>query len=132
MGGHHQQTSYFLDGLLNSRPGRSRPTIIVSLLKLKGYRSTFFRWHKFCLCLSRSFASPDSRFNERARTPMSRKRGSLPREIFLSHSSRDRTFVQDLVKMMRGHGLPVWYSPTHILGAQQWHDEIGSALARCD
>jgi hypothetical protein len=28
--------------------------------------------------------------------------------------------------------VPVWYSQTNILGAQQWHDEIGAALRRCD
>lgn len=56
----------------------------------------------------------------------------LPQEIFLSHSDRDRQFVTDLVDMMRRHGLPVWYSRTNILGAQQWHDEIGAALNRCD
>lgn len=33
---------------------------------------------------------------------------------------------------MRQHGVPVWYSETTIRGAQQWHDEIGQALARCD
>lgn len=33
---------------------------------------------------------------------------------------------------MRFHGIPVWYSRTNILGAQQWHDEIGVALRRCD
>ena len=37
-----------------------------------------------------------------------------------------------LVGMMRRHGLPVWYSRTNIRGAQQWHDEIGAALSRCD
>jgi hypothetical protein len=26
----------------------------------------------------------------------------------------------------------VWYSRTHLRGAQQWHDEIGAALKRCD
>ena len=56
----------------------------------------------------------------------------LPTEIFLSHSDCDRQFVEDLVAMMRRHGLPVWYSRTNILGAQQWHDEIGTALHRCD
>jgi TIR domain-containing protein len=25
----------------------------------------------------------------------------------------------------------VWYSSTNIVAAQQWHDEIGAALARC-
>ena len=34
--------------------------------------------------------------------------------------------------MMRRHGIPVWYSRTDIIGSQQWHDEIGSALRRCD
>ncbi len=28
--------------------------------------------------------------------------------------------------------MPVWYSQTNIVGAQQWHDEIGRALQRCD
>lgn len=28
--------------------------------------------------------------------------------------------------------MPYWYSRRNVLGAQQWHDEIGSALARCD
>ena len=54
------------------------------------------------------------------------------REIFLSHSDRDRPFVKKLAAMLRRHGLPVWYSRTDVLGAQQWHDEIGSALRRCD
>ena len=55
-----------------------------------------------------------------------------PQEIFLSHSDRDRTFVARLAETLRRHGLPVWYSGTDIVGAQQWHDEIGSALRRCD
>lgn len=25
-----------------------------------------------------------------------------------------------------------WYSERHIVGARQWHDEIGQALERCD
>jgi len=56
----------------------------------------------------------------------------LPQEIFLSHSDHDRQFAQDLVAVLRCHGLPVWYSRTNIRGAQQWHDEIGAALHRCD
>ena len=56
----------------------------------------------------------------------------LPTEIFLSHSDQDRQFVEELVAMMRRHGLPVWYSRTNVLGGQQWHDEIGEALWRCD
>lgn len=56
----------------------------------------------------------------------------LPKEIFISHSDRDRPFVAELVSMVRRHGLSVWYSNTDIVGARQWHDEIGAALRRCD
>lgn len=56
----------------------------------------------------------------------------LPNEIFLSHSSLDRQFATDIAGVLRRHGIPVWYSQTNILGAQQWQDEIGAALQRCD
>ncbi|MEH2420445.1 MAG: toll/interleukin-1 receptor domain-containing protein [Nostoc sp.] len=56
----------------------------------------------------------------------------IPSEAFLSHSSQDQEFVSKLVEVLRHHGIPVWYSKTNILGAQQWHDEIGNALKRCD
>jgi hypothetical protein len=56
----------------------------------------------------------------------------LPTEIFLSHASPDREVADRLAGTLRRHDLPVWYSPTDILGAQQWHDEIGAALGRCD
>jgi len=56
----------------------------------------------------------------------------LPNEVFLSHSSLDRQFTSDLAGMIRRHGIPVWYSQTNIVGAQQWQDEIGAALQRCD
>ena len=56
----------------------------------------------------------------------------MPNEVFLSHSNRDRPFVRKLVDVLRRHGIPVWYSETNIQGAQQWHDEIGAALRRCD
>ena len=57
---------------------------------------------------------------------------ALPTEIFLSHSSIDRQFADDVATNLRRHGIPVWYSQTNILGAQQWQDEIGAALLRCD
>jgi predicted Abi (CAAX) family protease len=50
---------------------------------------------------------------------------TLPQEVFLSHSSLDRQFADDLAAMMRRHGAPVWYSRHNIVGAQQWQDEIG-------
>ncbi len=57
---------------------------------------------------------------------------AVPNEVFLTHSSLDREFVAELASVLRHHGVPVWYSQTNILGAQQWHDEIGTALRRCD
>ncbi|MEM6656092.1 MAG: toll/interleukin-1 receptor domain-containing protein [Planctomycetota bacterium] len=55
-----------------------------------------------------------------------------PNEVFLSHSSADRQVADSVAKTVRAHGVPVWYSPTNINTAQQWHDEIGRALERCD
>ena len=57
---------------------------------------------------------------------------AIPDEVFLSHSSQDQEFATNLVDVLRRHGVPVWYSRTNIIGAQQWHDEIGAALRRCD
>jgi hypothetical protein len=56
----------------------------------------------------------------------------LPEEVFLSHSTHDREFTDRLAETLRRHGIPVWYSRSNIVGAQQWHDEIGDALVRCD
>lgn len=55
-----------------------------------------------------------------------------PKEIFLSHSSQDKEFALQVVEVLRSHGLAVWYAPFNIIGAQQWQDEIGAALERCD
>ena len=56
----------------------------------------------------------------------------IPHEAFLSYASLDQDFVTSLAHVLRRHGVPIWYSQTNILGAQQWHDEIGAALRRCD
>jgi len=56
----------------------------------------------------------------------------LKREVFLSHSSQDRSFVVRLARTLKQHKIKYWYSATHIAGAKQWHDEIGRALARCE
>lgn len=63
---------------------------------------------------------------------MKRQRRILPREIFLSHASSDRRFADRLAKTLRRHGIQVWYSRTHLRGAQQWQEEIGLSLRRCD
>ena len=56
----------------------------------------------------------------------------VPTEVFVSHSHKDQAFVEWLVGVLRRHQIPVGYSVTEIQGAQQWHDEIGRALKRCD
>lgn len=63
---------------------------------------------------------------------MATRRGRFPREVFLSHATPDRAFADRLAAGLRRNHVPVWYSRTNIVGAQQWHDEIGEALARCD
>jgi hypothetical protein len=55
-----------------------------------------------------------------------------PIEVFLSHASADEKFVTDLSEVLQQHHVPFWYSKVNIRGAQQWHDEIGEALNRCD
>ena len=54
------------------------------------------------------------------------------KEVFLSHSSKDRDFVVRLVRVFKKYKIRYWYSARHISGAKQWHDEIGRALNRCD
>jgi hypothetical protein len=57
---------------------------------------------------------------------------SRPREVFLSHASADRIPADAIAATLRAHGVAVWYSTTNLVGAQQWHDQIGAALRRCD
>ena len=59
------------------------------------------------------------------------RKNPLPGEIFLSHSSRNEAFTTRLASVLGAHGLNTFYSKKNIQGAQQWHDEIGSALDRC-
>jgi hypothetical protein len=56
----------------------------------------------------------------------------IPRKLFLSHASADRPFVNKLATFLTGRKIPFWYSKRHLVGAQQWHDEIGKALKSCD
>jgi len=55
-----------------------------------------------------------------------------PKEVFISHSSQDKEITARIAETLRNHRIPVWYSATNIRGAQQWQDEIGKALKRCD
>lgn len=56
----------------------------------------------------------------------------MPKEVFVSHSHKDQAFVGWLAGVLQGYGIPVWHGDDNIRGAQQWHDEIGRALQRCD
>jgi hypothetical protein len=55
-----------------------------------------------------------------------------PAEAFLSHSDRNRAFATKIATTLQARGIEVFYSRRHLRGAQEWHDEIGAALARCD
>jgi hypothetical protein len=57
---------------------------------------------------------------------------AVPKKLFVSHASFDRKFVGKLAAVLEEHGIPFWYSHTNLIGAQQWQDEIGQALKRCD
>jgi hypothetical protein len=57
---------------------------------------------------------------------------SIPAEVFLSHSHHDKRLTARIAHELRRHGVPAWYSERHLVGAQQWLDEIGLALKRCD
>jgi hypothetical protein len=56
----------------------------------------------------------------------------LPREVFLSHSTENRAIAEQIADSLRRHGVPIFYAPENILGAQQWQNEILAALNRCD
>src|SRR5438045_93317 len=55
-----------------------------------------------------------------------------PHEVFISHSNRDVKIAKRIAATLRDHGVPSFFSPTNILGAQQWQNEILRALQRCD
>ena len=55
-----------------------------------------------------------------------------PKEVFLSHSSKNCEVTKRIAETLRNHSILVWHSDTNIKGADQWHDEIGRALRRCD
>lgn len=56
----------------------------------------------------------------------------FPSEVFVSHSHADHAFTLKISADLARHGVPVWFSERNIRGAQQWLDEIGAALDRCD
>ncbi|MGE0276450.1 MAG: toll/interleukin-1 receptor domain-containing protein [Nitrospiraceae bacterium] len=64
---------------------------------------------------------------------MTSKRKSVkPTEAFLSHASKNLAFASRLSKVLGTNGVSTFFSKRSIQGAQEWHDEIGAALKRCD
>ena len=61
-----------------------------------------------------------------------RRKPRPPKEVFLSHATRDRKAADRIAATLRRHSIPTWYSRTHLGGAQQWQQEIGKALRQCD
>ena len=55
-----------------------------------------------------------------------------PTEVFLSHASNDAPMPQNLATVLIRHGVPIFFSPVNIIGAQQWQNKILGALQRCD
>jgi hypothetical protein len=55
-----------------------------------------------------------------------------PKRLFISHAASDRKFLDRLTAVVDQNGIRFWHSQEHIRGAQQWQDEIGVALRRCD
>ncbi|MBT4864083.1 MAG: toll/interleukin-1 receptor domain-containing protein [Planctomycetaceae bacterium] len=53
--------------------------------------------------------------------------------VFISHSSNDRQFVgNDLVPLLRSHGIETWYSTDDIHSAEDWEKKIREGLRDCD
>ena len=61
-----------------------------------------------------------------------KRKARRPKQVFLSHASRDRKWADRVAGVLRKHGVAVWYSRSHLRGAQQGQQEIGAALRRCD
>jgi hypothetical protein len=55
-----------------------------------------------------------------------------PLEVFLSHAHKDVALTKRLAAELRRHNIKCWLSEHHIQGGQQWQEEIGAALRRCD
>lgn len=58
---------------------------------------------------------------------------SKPKRIFISHSTKDRDFVdREIISLLRRHGIETWYSKDDIQTASQWKRVIVEGLKSCD
>lgn len=46
----------------------------------------------------------------------------MGQQVFLSHSTQDKTFVEQLAHDLTGHGLHVWYS--------DWEIKVGDSIVQ--
>jgi hypothetical protein len=53
-------------------------------------------------------------------------------EVFLSHASPDRAFVERLSRALDEANIRHFYTKHRIASARQWHEELGDALAKCN
>src|SRR5262245_255100 len=54
-------------------------------------------------------------------------------QVFISHSSKDRAFVEhELVPLLEHHSINTWYSRSAIRTAAVWEDEIRLGLGASD
>ena len=52
--------------------------------------------------------------------------------IFISHSSHDKPFIESFCSSLAKNGYSTWYSGERILAAQNWDEEVTGAIVRCD
>ena len=56
-----------------------------------------------------------------------------PNTVFVSHSSRDRGFVErEIIPLLQRHGVGTWYSKDDIETASEWERTIRQGLETCD
>ena len=64
------------------------------------------------------------------KTPYAEKR--VFHSCFISHSSKDKEFVEKLNRSLRVAGVRVWYAPEDLLPGQKLHDQIKKAINSFD
>jgi hypothetical protein len=52
--------------------------------------------------------------------------------VFISHSTQDREFVEQVVALLADHGIGTWYAPSDIQSTEQWERSILRGLMECD